>query len=421
LRPYNQSLINFQLFISYYFPLLPTISYYFPPIPLTMYPNIDRLDTLTFWWLKNGVMTLKKILKKLGNPQDSFKIFHVAWTNGKWSTCQMISQVLRKQFWLKVGLTISPHLIKLNERIQINWVMISNEDLDYYLSQTFALTLQHNCTLSFFEHMILVALLYFRDQKVDYAVIEVGLWWKYDATNVFSSPEATIITTISDDHRSILWPTLTQIFWNKFGICKKNVPCFTRLDTALVHRAAKMKKVPLQVVKKHSLTNLPGTHQQENAWVVLHCLSTLWFGKTLITEWLMQINHPGRCQRIRNNVLVDGAHNEEWIDAFVAYVKTKTVWYKKVVTVFWSTKKREEYPRFFSHLIPGDINYLVTPSIENRAIPPSNYQFHLTFDAIDAWTRQELSEHLDMTDRETLFIVYGSLYLVWEVIGWFED
>ncbi len=140
-----------------------------------MYPNIDRLDTLTFGGLKTGVRTLKKLLKKLGNPQDSFQVFHVAGTNGKGSVCQMISQVLRKKFGYKVGLTISPHLSILNERIQINGEMISDENLNSYLGKIMTLTKKENCSLSFFEHMILAAMLYFRDQNVDYAVIEVGL------------------------------------------------------------------------------------------------------------------------------------------------------------------------------------------------------------------------------------------------------
>jgi dihydrofolate synthase/folylpolyglutamate synthase len=82
--------------------------------------------------------------------------------------------------------------------------MISDEDLNNYLGQIYTITNDEHISLSFFEHMILVAFLYFRDQHVDYAVIEVGLGGKYDATNVFTQPIATVITTISDDHRHLL-------------------------------------------------------------------------------------------------------------------------------------------------------------------------------------------------------------------------
>lgn len=387
----------------------------------TMYPNIDRLDTLTFGGLKNGVQTLRKLLKKLGNPQDSYKVFHVAGTNGKWSVCQMLHQVLRKEFGYKVWLTISPHLIKLNERIQINSTPISDDDLERYLAQVYQLIEQEDISLSFFEHMILVAFLYFRDQHVDYAVIEVGLGGKYDATNVFTHPLATLITTISDDHRRLLWPSLRQIFWNKFGICKTWVPCFTRLQTSLIHRAARQKHLPLHIASEYALTNLPGKHQEENAWLVYHCLTTLGFAAARVEAWLQHITHPGRCQRVRQNVLIDGAHNEEWIMAFTTYVTTIRHKFSTIVTIFWSTKTYEEYPWFFAHLIAGDANYLISPAIEHRAVHPENYQHHLPFSTINGWTRPQLHAHLNFSQTNTLFIIYGSLYLAGEVIAWFEN
>jgi len=383
---------------------------------MSLYPNIDRLDTLTFGWLKNGVQTLRKLLKKLGNPQDSFQVFHVAWTNGKWSTCQLLSQILWREFGHTVGMTISPHLIDLNERIQINGVQISNSDLNNYLKQTFTITQESKVSLSFFEHMILVAFLYFRDQKVDYAVIEVGLWGKYDATNVFTHPLATLITTISDDHRHLLWPTLTQIFWNKVGILKKDVPCFTRLDTPLMRYAAMSKWVPLYEAKELITTNLEWVHQQQNAGLVFHCLTTLGRDAQRIKKWLTHITNPWRTQWLTENILVDGAHNEEWIAVFQQYITSVLRRYKKIITVFWSTKKREDYPWFFSRLIVGDTNYLVTPSIERRAVAPDNYQQYLSFATIDAGTLNELRPTIPFHEKNTLIVVYGSLYLVGEAI-----
>lgn len=389
-------------------------------VVMSLYPDIDRLDTLTFGGLKNGVFTLKKLLKKLGNPQDSYKVFHVAWTNGKWSICQMLSQVLWKELWYNVGLTTSPHLIKLNERIQINGVMISDDDLNSYLGQIYQITQDQQISLSFFEHMTLVAFLYFRDQQVDYAVVEVGLGGKYDATNVFTQPFATMITTISDDHRRLLGPSLTQVFWNKAGILKAWTPCFTRLATPLMHRAARTKNVPLFTTALQQDTNLLGAHQRENAGVVYHCLTTLWFDPARVKQWLMHITHPGRTQWLAENILLDGAHNEEWVRAFHAYLDTIRQRFKKLITIFGSTKTREEYPRFFDHLIEGDTNYLVLPAIENRAVDPITYQQHLSF-ATTIWpTLASIRDELPRNDTETLIIVYGSLYLAGEFLQTYE-
>ena len=383
---------------------------------MSLYPNIDRLDTLTFGWLKNGLITLRRLLKKLGNPQESYKVFHVAGTNGKWSTCQMLSQVLWKEFGYKVGLTTSPHLIKLNERVQVNGVMISDADLNSYLAQIYTITHDEQLSLSFFEHMILVAFLYFRDQQVDYAVIEVGLWGKYDATNVFVQPIATLITTISDDHHRILGNTLTQIFWNKAGILKKDVPCFTRLDTPLMHRAAKIKHVPLSIAHELVPTNLCGKHQQQNAGLAYHCLTTLWFATERVRQWLTQITHPWRTQWLAKNILLDGAHNEEWVKVFAQYVNSIRHRFTTIVTVFWSTKTREEYPWFFKHLIPWEKNYLVLPAIEQRAVDPATYQHHLSF-TTTIWPRlSAIWEQLPRDAPDTLLLVYGSLYLAGEFL-----
>lgn len=387
---------------------------------MSSYPYIDRLSTLTFGGLKNGVFTLRKLLKKLGNPQDSTKVIHVAGTNGKWSTCQMISQVLWKEFGYKVGLTTSPHLIHPNERVQINGMMITDQELNNYLESIYQITEEKHISLSYFEHMILVAFLYFREQQVDYALVEVGLWGKYDATNVFTQPCATIITTISNDHLRILGPSLTHIFRNKVGIMKKNVPCYTRLNTPLMHYAAKSKKSPLHISTELIETNLHGIHQQENAWVAYTCLTTLWFDPIHVKQWLTHITHPWRTQWLTKNILLDGAHNEEWVRAFAAYVSSIRWRYTKVITIFWSTKTREDYPDFFRHLIAWDINYVVTPAIEHRAVSPDNYQHHLTFETIDAGTFQQAAQLLPKDEPDTLILIYGSLYLVGETLSYYQ-
>lgn len=363
---------------------------------------------------------MKSILKKLGNPQDSYKVLHIAWTNGKWSTCQMISQVLRKEFGHKVGLTISPHLVKLNERIQVNGVYISNEDLNEYLWKIYTLTKKENISLSFFEHMILVAFLHFRDQKVEYAVIEVGLGGKYDATNVFAHPLATLITTISHDHNRLLWSTLTQIFRNKAGILKKNSPCFTRLNTPLMHYAAKIKWASLYVAKNLTPTNLAWTYQQQNAGLAFHCLTTLGRDPERVTHWLMHISNPWRTQWLAENILLDWAHNEEWVIVFGNYVASIRHTFKKIITIFWSTKTREEYPLFFSQLIEGEINYVVIPPIEHRAVDPITYQHHLSF-ATTIWpTLETIWQDIPRHDKDTLIIIYGSLYLAGEFLHLYE-
>lgn len=388
---------------------------------MVLFPNIDKLDTLTFGGLKNGVQTLRKLLKNLGNPQDSYPVFHVAGTNGKGSVCQMLSQVLRKWFGNKVWLTISPHLVSVHERIQINSKPITDELLDSYLARIYAITTENAVTLSYFESIILVALLYFADEQVDYAVIEVGLGGTYDATNVFHHPVATVISSIGNDHRRLLWSSLTQIFRNKAGIMKPGVPCFTRIDTPLMHRAGKVKKSPIIIAKNKVPTNLPGNHQEENAWLVATCLDRCWFDPIITRTTLLHIDHPGRCQRLAPHILLDGAHNEDGVQALRAYLDTIRDRFTHIITVFGCTKTREEYPHFFYSLIEGDTNYLVKPSIEHRAVDPATYQHHLSFPTIIWPSMSDLRTKIPRNDKQTLIIIYGSLYLAGEVLATYQQ
>jgi dihydrofolate synthase/folylpolyglutamate synthase len=219
----------------------------------------------------------------------------------------------------------------------------------------------------------------------------------------------------------LLWPTLSQIFRNKAGILKKGVPCFTRLDTPLMHRAAKTKHVPVSIAYELVPTNLCGNHQQQNAGLAFHCLTTLWFDADRVRQWLTHINHPWRTQWLAENILLDGAHNEEWVRAFAQYVDSIRHTFNKVITVFWSTKTREEYPEFFGQLIPGDINYLVLPAIEHRAVDPATYKDHLWFDTT-IWPRlSSIWDQLPRNDKNTLILVYGSLYLAGEFLEKYQE
>jgi dihydrofolate synthase/folylpolyglutamate synthase len=170
-----------------------------------------------------------KLLSYLGSPQNPLTVFHVTGSNGKWSVCQMISQVLYKQFGRKVGLFTSPHLIDITERFQINWKPITHIRLNTYYKKVINLAKKYTVELSFFEIQVVAMILYFSDERVDYAVVEVGLWWLYDGTNIFESPLACFITSITLEHTHLLGKTRTSVLKNKLGIVKKWAQLYTHL------------------------------------------------------------------------------------------------------------------------------------------------------------------------------------------------
>jgi dihydrofolate synthase/folylpolyglutamate synthase len=199
---------------------------------LSLSEKLDWMYNLNRFGIKLGLKNMKRLCSILGNPQKSFKAIHIAGTNGKGSTSSMISSILN-QANIRVGLYTSPHLAKFNERISINGMNISDQQIGYYIdliSKKMNLYNKNNefekIEPTFFEFTTMIAFLYFSKMKVDYAVIETGMGGRLDATNVII-PELSIITTISDDHSHYLGNSPEKILIEKLGIVKKNVKLIT--------------------------------------------------------------------------------------------------------------------------------------------------------------------------------------------------
>lgn len=262
----------------------------------------------------------------LNNPQNTIKTIHIGGTNGKGSTSNMLASVLQEAGY-KVGLFTSPHLKDFRERIRINGKMV-NEDyvIDFiqenkdYLEET---------GLSFFEMTSGMAFDYFSKNKVDVAIIEVGLGGRLDSTNIIT-PELSIITNIGLDHTQFLGDTLDKIAFEKAGIIKSNIPVVigkTQSETKPVFEAKALKLyAPIffadQMVKADYKSDLEGDYQTENIQTVLQAIAVL---KTLnyiihedfIYNGLKQVmantGFQGRWQILQQKpfVVCDTAHNSD--------------------------------------------------------------------------------------------------------------
>jgi dihydrofolate synthase/folylpolyglutamate synthase len=170
-----------------------------------------------------GLDNIRRLLSHLGNPQEQVPIVHVAGSNGKGSVCAYLSSVLT-QAGYRVGRYTSPHLVNWNERICLNDHPISTLDLEQTLQQVIAAIRADEPSPTQFEVITAAAWLYFAQQKVDIAVIEVGLGGRLDATNVCDRPLVSIITSLSREHWQRLGPTLADIAGEKAGILKPQCP-----------------------------------------------------------------------------------------------------------------------------------------------------------------------------------------------------
>lgn len=396
-----------------------------------------------------GLERIQRLLADLGNPHHSIPIIHVAGTNGKGSVCAYLSSILTAAGY-RVGRYTSPHLVDWTERICLNQQPISTEVLEKVLLQVKS-AIPENCEDSptQFEVITAAAWLYFAQQQVNIAVIEVGLGGRLDATNVCEQPLVSIITSLSREHWQVLGPTLADIATEKAGILKAGCPaiigslppeakqviasrieqlsCPTvwveparELPTRELHQERWVKyqgiEYPLPLLGEVQLTNSAiaiatvqvlrsqGWEISETA-IISGMANTCWLGRLQWTSWH---NHP---------ILIDGAHNRAAAQALRQYIDTLNTSVSWVMGML-STKDHTEI--FKALLRPQDRLYLVPVSDHSSAEPEAlatlaqsicpelNYcHTHSNLNAgLEAATSQ------DATTPKNVIVLSGSLYLV---------
>ncbi|OAB79654.1 bifunctional folylpolyglutamate synthase/dihydrofolate synthase [Cochleicola gelatinilyticus] len=286
-------------------------------------PMYQRIGNAAY---KADLNNTNLLMSKLNAPQEGFKSIHVAGTNGKGSTSHMLASVLQEAGYT-VGLYTSPHLKDFRERIKINGEMIPKQFVTEFVTMHRLFFETHQ--LSFFEMTVGMAFDYFRNKKVDIAIIEVGLGGRLDSTNVIL-PEVSVITNIGLDHTKFLGTTLREIASEKAGIIKTNIPVVigeTTPETKLVfEKVSEEKNAPIifSEEQNHSQyqTDLLGRYQEKNQRTVVTTLSILiekgWqISGSAITRGLLNVVRNtglmGRYQILNlvPKVVCDTAHNKE--------------------------------------------------------------------------------------------------------------
>src|SRR5690554_560371 len=327
----------------------------------------------------------KQCISDLNNPQLNLKVIHVAGTNGKGSVSNYISTVLETANF-KVGLYTSPFLITHNDRFRINHQPIDDDKLLYYINLSIPYWNQYNLTM--FEIDTLIAIWYFLDEKVDWAIIEVGLGGRLDATNVVL-PEVSVITTIGFDHMDFLGDTLAKIAYEKAGIIKHNVPVVTFNKNKevydVIEAVALQQQAPIVLTTKitpisqelfsqvfeydnHRIKLSSGAaYQRLNAALAYEALKILQkkypkLKNQDIYKGLEQSTWPGRFDAISKDplIVVDGAHNIEGIEALVENFEKLP---KPIVVVFAALKDKqtkemlEVLDKHAQHVIVTEFNF----------------------------------------------------------------
>ncbi len=296
------------------------------------------------------------LLDRLGSPQNRLRVVHIAGTKGKGSTTAMAASVLSAAGY-KVGAYLSPYVYDVRERVQINGEMISRDDFARWVSviqpHVEALEGTDLGATTEFELKTAIGLCYFAEQAVDYAVLEVGLGGRLDATNVVAAPLVTVITNIGLDHTEILGETLGAIAAEKAGIIKAGIPCVTGVPVGgeaweVIERICRERHAPLISIQPPSddagsltLTTerrtlrgvqlrLRGAFQAQNAAAALTALDSIGLEalplvpNEVVQRGLEAAWVPGRLQQVSEQptVVVDVAHNEISASALADALRT---------------------------------------------------------------------------------------------------
>lgn len=327
--------------------------------------------------IKMGLGRVVTALEKLGNPQQRFPALHVAGTNGKGSTCAIAASCLRQRY--RTGLYTSPHLVRPNERIQIDGVEIDDEIFGRRIAEIVAvLGVDHE--LTYFEFGTIVAFWHFAQEAVDLAVIETGLGGRLDATTA-CVPLVTCVTPIGFDHMEYLGTTLAQIAGEKAGIYKPGVPIVLAAQppealAVLDRPGARLEGRDFQrpaTAPRH----LRGPHQRQNLAVALACLDALTAFPLSEDERRAGVEAarwPGRLEELPGTptTVLDGAHNSAGVEVLLAALDE--VYAGRPVHLVFGVFADKDSEPMMRRLFPRVAALYLTPIASPRSKAPATYE-----------------------------------------------
>ena len=408
---------------------------------------------------KTELKNTEILLDVLGIDTTQMKIIHVAGTNGKGSVCSFISNTLVRAGH-RTGLFISPHLVKINERIQMDNTPVSDE----IFNRAYEAVLQaaHRMEQSggkhpaYFEFLFGMAMFIFKEQKAEYIVLETGMGGRLDSTNVIKKPLMTVITSVSMDHMHVLGNTIEEIAGEKAGIIKPRVPLvFYGGDErvrSVIERTALEREAPYEIIDGSKVSGIEKRgkfidfslnnryYNKERFSVGSAALYQVWNSALAATAlaWLMEtdaecgltrdIIHEGiktafwegRMEELRPDVYVDGAHNEDGIRAFL---ETAAAMKDRRQLLMFSAVADKDYDTMIKEICEsGAFDEYVVCTVEytNRAMPGNVFldTFHKYTDKpvyLEETAGEALEHVLSLKKADDRVFIAGSLYLVGEV------
>jgi dihydrofolate synthase/folylpolyglutamate synthase len=391
----------------------------------TQLPMYQRVGEVAF---KKDLTNILAFSKELQHPDKKFKSIHVGGTNGKGSTSHMLASILQEAGY-KVGLYTSPHLKSFTERIRINGEEIPKRKVTSFITKHKNFLEQQK--LSFFEMTVGLAFDYFANEKVDIAIIEVGLGGRLDSTNIIT-PEISVITNIGLDHTQFLGETLPEIAFEKAGIIKKNIPVIIGEKQPTIEHVFSKKALEnianitfvADDIKAYK-TDLLGDYQKSNsrtAVAAIRLLKGFQVSEKNIIEGLLHVvkntNLKGRWQILQQHpkVICDTAHNKEGLLLVLEQLKREKYTKLHIVVGFVSDKKLEDVLLLF----PKEaIYYFCKPNIPRGLDEATLQEKAVHFNLIGKKyisVQNAFEEALKFANQGDVIYVGGSTFVVAEII-----
>jgi dihydrofolate synthase/folylpolyglutamate synthase len=415
--------------------------------------SIDWLYSFKQYGSKLGLERISLLMKQLKNPQNNIKIVHVTGTNGKGSVCKYIGSILQKAGY-SVGVYISPHLERFSERTVIDDQEISEEEITVLVEKIKPVVdemMRNNNTPTFFEIVTAMAFLFFSDSSVDFAVVEVGLGGRFDATNVVV-PVVSVITNISLEHTARLGEDVKSIAFEKAGIIKDNIPVVTAVkDDAkiVVEKTAKEKNAQVVYIDKNSWkrlshtiqyqefficgilndytvkTSMLGMYQGENIALAVTAAEKLQMNGAYLTDndildGISTAFNPGRMEVISEDptILLDGAHNPAGMQMLEKTLKEDFEYERLVLIV--GILEDKDIQRMLTTIVPVADVVIVTKSKNARACEPTALKDRIKEIGYtkDLFVEKSLPKAINhakvMAGKKDVICISGSLFTVGE-------
>ena len=389
---------------------------------------------------RSGLGRMQRAVDLLGNPEQTYPIIHVTGTNGKGSTIAFMRELFVAH-GKTVGTFTSPHIVSIHDRICINSEPISDEDFIRLADQVKAMEqrlLETHDQLSFFELLTLIALLYFKEQKVDLVLLEVGIGGLLDTTNVVTG-EIAIITSIGLDHQETLGDSLTAIAEQKAGIFKPGksavIANLAQEAQLVCQRTATDLGVSLYQAYQdfsfrdgnfsssladfnHLILGLEGAYQEENAALALQAFLLFMaqrdekVDQEAVRAALQATTWAGRLEVITEHIYLDGAHNLPALERLVEFIQEK-IQQGYQPQILFGALKRKDYS--------GMLTYL-TEHLPDTALYVTSFDYQGSLEEQDFGDYTSIASYREFIDNleasaqeKDLLFVTGSLYFISEV------